>query len=175
MMKKLIVLAFMLISISVTAFSQTTGIGFGLNLGYGDEVSKPSLGAKMLFSINDEFTIAPSFNYYFADKFELFGVETKLSCWDLNADVHWNFYHKDHYKLYPFIGLMYFNEKKSVEADVADIEIASSESEGKFGINLGFGGQMDLAENLIASAEIKYQIISNFNQFIPSLSLIYMF
>lgn len=51
----------------------------------------------------------------------------------------------------------------------------ASESEGKFGLNLGFGGQMNLTENLVASAEVKYQIISDFNQFVLSLSLIYNF
>lgn len=172
-MKKAIVLAVMLISVSVTAFSQNFGIG--LNLGYGTEVSKPSIGAKALFDINEAFTIAPSFNYYFADKFELLGVETKLSCWDLNADVHWNFFNKDKYKLYPLVGLSYFNVKSSAEAGIGNINMKYSDSEGKFGANIGFGGQMYLTNNLVAIAEIKYQIISDFNQFTPSLSLIYMF
>jgi len=172
-MKKAIVLAVMLISVSVTALAQN--VGFGLNLGYGNEVSKPSVGAKMLFDLNKSFSIAPSFNYYFADKFELLGVETKLSCWDLNADVHWNCYVQDKYKLYPFAGLSYFNVKSSVEAGIGSYDIEASESEGKFGVNLGFGGQLSLAENLVASVEVKYQIISDFNQFVPSLSLIYMF
>ena len=172
-MKKAIVLAVMLISVSMTALAQN--VGFGLNLGYGNEVSKPSIGAKMLFDVNESFTIAPSFNYYFADKFELLGVETKRSCWDLNADVHWNFYNKDKYKLYPLAGLSYFNVKSSVEAGIGSYDIEASESVGKFGVNLGFGGQMELAENLIASLEVKYQIISDFNQFVPSLSLIYKF
>lgn len=174
-MKKIIVMAFMLISVSVTTFAQTKNVGIGLNLGYGNEVSKPFVGAKMLFDINEAFTIAPSFNYYFTDKFELLGVETKLSCWDLNADVHWNFYNRDSYKLYPLAGVSYFNAKASVEAGLGNYDVEASESEGKFGLNLGFGGQMNLTENLVASAEVKYQIISDFNQFVPSLSLIYNF
>ena len=174
-MKKLILLAFMLISISVTALAQTTNVGIGLNLGYGNEVSKPSVGMKMLFDISEEFTIAPSFNYYFEDKFELLGVETKLACWDLNADIHWNFYSKENYKLYPLVGLSYFNVKAKAGANIGSFDVDVSESEGKFGLNLGFGGQLSLSENLIASAEVKYQIISDFNQFVPSVSLIYMF
>ena len=174
-MKKLIVLALMLISVGVTASAQTPNVGIGLNLGYGNEVSKPSVGVKMLFDINEAFTVAPSFNYYFTDKFELLGVKTKLSCWDLNADVHWNFYNKDGYKLYPLAGVSYFNAKASVEAGLGSYDVEASESEGKFGLNLGFGGQMNLTGNLVASAEVKYQIISGFNQFVPSLSFIYMF
>ena len=174
-MKKVVFLAIMLIGISITAFSQTKNVGIGLNLGYGNEVSQPSIGAKMLFDVDQAFTIAPSFNYYFPEKFELLGVETKFTCWDLNADVHWNFYNKDKYKLYPLVGLSYFSVKSSVEASLGDYDVEGSESEGKFGVNLGFGGQMYLSENLVASAEVKYQIISDFNQFVPSLSLIYMF
>jgi outer membrane protein X len=172
-MKKLIILAVMLFSISLTAFAQN--VGLGLNFGYGNEVSKPSIGAKLFYDINESFTVAPSFNYYFADKLKIFGVEAKRSCWDMNADVHWNFYNQNNYKLYPFAGLSYFNVQSSVEAGIGNFDVNTSESEGKFGFNLGFGGQMNLAENLVASAEVKYQIVSDFEQFAFSLSLIYKF
>ena len=172
-MKKLIILAVMLFSISLTAFAQN--VGLGLNFGYGNEVSKPSIGAKLFYDINESFTVAPSFNYYFADKLKFFGVEAKRSCWDMNADVHWNFYNQNNYKLYPFAGLSYFNVQSSVEAGIGNFDVNTSESEGKFGFNLGFGGQMNLAENLVASAEVKYQIVSDFEQFAFSFSLIYKF
>jgi outer membrane protein X len=77
--------------------------------------------------------------------------------------------------LYPFAGLSYFNVQSSVEAGIGNFDVNTSESEGKFGFNLGFGGQMNLAENLVASAEVKYQIVSDFEQFAFSLSLIYKF
>ena len=41
-MKKLMIMAFMLIGLSISAFAQNWGLG--VNLGYGNDVSKPSLG-----------------------------------------------------------------------------------------------------------------------------------
>ena len=72
-------------------------------------------------------------------------------------------------------GISYFNAKVSEEVSAGGYSEGASESEGKFGINLGFGGQMHLTEAWIVSAEIKYQIIEEFKQFVPSLSLIYKF
>ena len=174
-MKKLILMAIMLVGIGMTASAQNTNFGIGLNLGYGSEVSKPSIGVKALYDINEQFTVAPSFNYYFQEKFELLGVETKQTCWDLNLDVHWNFHNQEKYRLYPLVGVSYFNVKASAGADFGSLDIEYSDSEGKVGVNLGFGGQLALTENLAATAEVKYQIISDFNQFVPSLSLIYKF
>ena len=36
-------------------------------------------------------------------------------------------------------------------------------------LNLGFGGQLSLSENLVSSAKVKHQIISDFNQFVTSV------
>ena len=61
-MKKLMIMAFMLIGLSISAFAQNWGLG--VNLGYGNDVSKPSLGLKALYDISETFTIAPSLNIY---------------------------------------------------------------------------------------------------------------
>ena len=79
------------------------------------------------------------------------------------------------YQLYPIAGISYFNVKAEAEASAGGYDVNVSESEGKFGVNLGFGGQLYLTENWLVSAEVKYQIISDFNQFVPSLSLMYKF
>ena len=42
-------------------------------------------------------------------------------------------------------------------------------------LNLGFGGQLSLSENLVSSTKVKHQIISDFNQFVTSVSFIYLF
>ena len=176
-MKKLMFIAFMLIGLGISATAQNWGLG--VNLGYGNDVSKPSFGIKTLYDINESFAIAPSFNYYLpkteSASYQGVHAEAKLKCWDINADIHWNCYNSENAKLYPLVGLTYFNAKVSAEASYQGEKGKASESEGKFGMNLGFGGQINLSETWIASAEIKYQIIEEFKQFVPSLSLIYKF
>lgn len=176
-MKKLMITALMLIGIGISASAQNWGLG--VNLGYGNDVSKPSFGIKALYDINEEFTLAPSLNFYLPETESASSggasLEAELKCWDINADVHWNFYNTNKGKLYPLAGVSYFNAKISAKASAGGQKESASKSEGKFGINLGFGGQMNLSEKWVASAEIKYQIIEEFKQFVPSLSLIYKF
>jgi len=73
-------------------------------------------------------------------------------------------------------GLSYFHSKAEASASGGGYNVTvDGGSDGALGLNLGFGGQMSLSENLFASAELKYQIFSNLNQFVPSLSLMYKF
>lgn len=177
-MKKFIVMALMLIGFGVSASAQNFGLG--VNLGYGSEVKNPSFGIKALYDINESFTIAPSFNYYLPKTMASFSyggveAESKLKSWDLNVDVHWICYNAEKYQLYPLAGLSYLNVKADAEASYGNFEAEVDESAGEFGVNLGFGGQLYLNDNWLVSAELKYQIISDLNQFVPSLSLMYKF
>ena len=178
-MKKLMIMALMLIGFGISASAQNFGLG--VNVGYGTEVSNPSFGVKALYDINESFTLAPSFNYYLPKTMETveyggISAESKLKCWDVNLDLHWTCYDADMYQLYPLVGISYFNVKAEAEASGGgyDVEVDAG-SEGKFGVNLGFGGQLCLTENWLVSAEVKYQIISDLNQFVPSVSLMYKF
>lgn len=160
-MKKFIVMALMLIGIGVSASAQNFGLG--VNLGYGSEISKPSFGVKALYDVTETFALAPSFNFYLKE--EAYGGDVKY--WDANFDIHWICYDADMYQLYPLAGVTYLGVKVS--------EDGYSESDGKLGVNLGFGGQLYLTDTWLISAEVKYQIIDNVNQFVPSLSLMYKF
>ena len=95
------------------------------------------------------------------------GHGLKYNFWDANFDLHWTCYDADMYQLYPLVGLSYLGVSAEYDGE--------KESDGKLGVNLGFGGQVYITENWVASAEVKYQIISNTNQLVPSLSLIYKF
>lgn len=164
-MKKIMIMALMLIGFGISASAQNFGLG--VNLGYGSEIEKPSFGIKALYDINESFTLTPSFNYYLKEEVDGFDI----NFWDINLDLHWNCYDADMYQLYPLAGVTYLKGK--VSAEESGFEISSSD--GKFGVNLGFGGQLYLTENWLVSAEVKYQIIDNVNQFVPSLSLMYKF
>ena len=48
-----------------------------------------------------------------------------------------------------------------------------SASEDKFAVNLGCGVQHQLTDRINVNAELKYQIIDNYNQLVPSVGLTY--
>lgn len=149
--------------ISVASFAQSGSWSVGLNIGYGTDIQKPFLGGRVMYGINDAFDVAGSFNYYFKDKY---GEDLTMKWWDINADVHWNAFRGEKYKLYPLAGLTYMQAKASYEG--------ISDSDGKFGVNLGIGGSYDFTDNFAVGVELKAQII-NGTQFVPMASLMYKF
>lgn len=177
-MKKLF-LVVLVAAISSAIYAQDNKWAAGISLGYGSEVTKPSIGAKVLYNITDKFTVAPSFNYYFKDS-ESYSeqgttLEASVKCWDINVDVHWNVVAKEKFNFYPLVGLTYFHAKGDASVATSGVSVGASASDGKVGANVGIGGQLNFASNWAAALELKYQIISDYNQFVPALSVMYRF
>lgn len=168
-MKKFFLVIAMFIA-SVATFAQDNKWGIGLNIGYGTDISKPFLGVKGHYDMTEAFTVAASLNHYFKDTVEEMGIEVDLKCWDINADVHWNVLRREMVKLYPLVGLTYLQAKASVEESGVSI----SESDGKFGVNIGVGTQINLGANWGIGIEAKYQIIDG-GQFVPMATVMYRF
>ncbi|MCU6771757.1 Uncharacterised protein [uncultured Bacteroides sp.] len=165
-MKKLL-MAVAMAFISVAGFAQSGSWSVGLNFGYGTDISKPFLGGRVMYGINDAFDVAGSFNYYFKDKYDFgYGDDFTMKWWDINADVHWNAFRGEKYKLYPLAGLTFMQAKAS-SGGVSD-------SDGKFGVNLGIGGSYDFTSHFAVGVELKAQIISG-TQFVPMASFMYKF
>ena len=165
-MKKLF-MAVAMAFISVAGFAQSGSWSVGLNFGYGTDISKPFLGGRVMYGINDAFDVAGSFNYYFKDKYDFgYGDDFTMKWWDINADVHWNAFRGEKYKLYPLAGLTFMQAKAS-SGGVSD-------SDGKFGVNLGIGGSYDFTSHFAVGVELKAQIISG-TQFVPMASFMYKF
>ena len=153
--------------ISVAGFAQSGSWSVGLNFGYGTDISKPFLGGRVMYGINDAFDVAGSFNYYFKDKYDFgYGDDFTMKWWDINADVHWNAFRGEKHKLYPLAGLTFMQAKAS-SGGVSD-------SDGKFGVNLGIGGSYDFTSHFAVGVELKAQIISG-TQFVPMASFMYKF
>ena len=132
--------------ISVAGFAQSGSWSVGLNFGYGTDIS---------------------INYYFKDKYDFgYGDDFTMKWWDINADVHWNAFRGEKYKLYPLAGLTFMQAKAS-SGGVSD-------SDGKFGVNLGIGGSYDFTSHFAVGVELKAQIISG-TQFVPMASFMYKF
>lgn len=167
------------------AMAQKDVKAVGLNLNYGSEISNLGIGAKFQYGITDAIRIEPSFNYYL----EKDGV----GLWDVNANIHYLFDVTETIKVYPLAGLGYANCKTSSwggessgghmdydeSGDVIWVEDegegGESSSSGEIAVNLGVGAEYQLNEKLSIGAELKYQIISNFNQVVFGVGVAYKF
>lgn len=163
------IVAVLFVAVS-SVFAQEQKWAVGLNIGYGTDVEKPFIGARAQYGINEAFDIAASFNYYFKDTYEDYGSSVDLKCWDINADLHWNVFRGESFKVYPFVGLTYLRAKASADGDGFTV----SASDGEFGANLGVGGVYDISYNFAVGVELKYQIIEG-GQFVPLATVMYRF
>ena len=67
-----------------------------------------------------------------------------------------------------------FDEWGIPSDDVEDFD-SGSNSKGKFGANLGAGVQYDLSDKFAIGLEVKYQLVSDFNQVVFGIGGTYKF
>ena len=187
-MKKLFMVAIILMVGVSVAMAQKDVKAVGLNLNYGSEIKNVGIGAKFQYGITDAVRGEASFNYYLE--------KDGLSMWDLNANIHYLIDVAEKIKVYPLAGIGYANFKSSWgfeydeeydygdyyslksrngwDYDEEDMEGGSVNS-GEIVVNLGVGAEYQLNEKLSIGAELKYQIIDNFNQIVLGVGVTYKF
>lgn len=164
--------------ISVSAFAQKGKQSVGVGVNYGTEISNIGLGAKYQYGLTDALRLEGGFDYFLK--------KDGVNMWDINLNAHYLFPLAEKFKVYPLAGLTYtrwgihdvdydlgeYSEYSEYSDDDLDTDGGST---GKFGVNLGAGLQYDLSEKLAVNAEIKYQLISDFNQVVFGVGVAYKF
>lgn len=162
-MKKLfLVAAFAMVS----AFASAQ-VAVGVHTLYGTGVENLGIGVRGRYDISDKFRADANFNYYFK--------KNNLEFWDLNANLHYLFNITDKFTVYPMAGLGYANVKSSYEYKDLGIVYKTNDNYGKFCVNFGGGVDYALTEDLYLNAEVRYQVVSNYNQTVFSAGIVYKF
>ena len=149
--------------VSVSLFAQKGDIAIGGNVSYGTEIENVGFGAKGQYNFTDAIRGEVSFDYFLKKNY--------VSMWDINFNAHYLFPITEKIKVYPLAGFTFTNW--SVSYSEAFISISGTES--RFGANLGGGFQYDVSDNFILNAEVKYQLISDFDQAVFSIGAAYRF
>ena len=161
-MKKLIVIFSMMFCIMGSAFAQKGIQVAGVSLNYGTEISSIGLGVKYQYNITNNIRLEPSITYFFENN-------KGVDMFDLNVNAHYLLPVQNNVRLYPLAGLTYATWRADFGHDGAEL------THNKFGINLGGGAEFDISDELMVNFEIKYQLVSDFDQAIFSVGLAYMF
>lgn len=157
-MKKFILAACIAVAGCVCASAQQSQ-AVGVNLGYGSEIETFSIGVKYQHGITDAIRGEVAFNYFFENQ--------GLSMWDIDVTGHYLFNVAEKVKVYPLAGLTYTNVK-------VDWGFGSA-SDGKLGVNLGGGAEYALTETISIGAELKYSLISDWDQILLQIGATYKF
>ncbi len=158
MKKSILTLAFVVLGIC-SAMAQKGSQSVGLHLNYATEVENVGIGAFYRYNITNALRVEPSFDYYLE--------KDNLSEWNANVNFHYLFDIGSDFKLYPVAGLGLTSW--SVDTPAGDA------SENKMAVNLGCGAEFPVSDKITLGAELKYQIISNWNQFVFGLNASYSF
>ena len=153
-MKKLLLLVCAAV-MSLSASAQAGDKALGAQLVFGSETNNIGLGVKGQYYFTDQLRGEASVDYLFKNK----GV----SMWDINANVHYLFDVANKVKVYPLAGLGYTNW--SYKYEFPGLPVVEG-SDGRLAVNLGGGAEYELTKDLSVNAELKYQIISNYNQLV---------
>ena len=153
-MKKLLLLVCAAV-MSLSASAQAGDKALGAQLVFGSETNNIGLGVKGQYYFTDQLRGEASVDYFFKSK----GV----SMWDINANVHYLFDVANKVKVYPLAGLGYTNW--SYKYEFPGLPVVEG-SDGRLAVNLGGGAEYELTKDLSVNAELKYQIISNYNQLV---------
>ena len=146
-MKKLLLLLFVLVGITVNAQS----VGGGVTLVDGSTAIE--LNAEFAF-VDGLITASPSFDYFI-------GLNEGVSMFTFNLDGHYNLGDVDGLNYYPIVGIGYHsysftlsNEQQAVYEN-AGMEVPDLSS-SSIGINIGGGASYSLSESMKLLGELRY-------------------
>ena len=162
-MKKLLVLVCAAV-MSLSASAQAGDKALGAQFLFGSKTNNIGLGVKGQYYFTDQIRGEASFDYFLKNQ--------GISMWDINANVHYLFDVADKFKVYPVAGLGYTNW--SYKYEIPNVAVSEG-SDGRIAVNLGGGAEYELTKDLSVNAELKYQIISNYNQLLLGVGVAYKF
>lgn len=134
----------------LSVFAQQGEKSVGINVGYGTASSFESfrLGAEFNWNATDHIRLSPSFDCYFASS----------TSYVVSADVHYLFPIKNTWQVYPLLGVTYTHFMTN-----------------EFWGNIGAGVEYPISSSFYVSAEGKYQLTKDFQQFALAAGVAYKF
>ena len=150
--------AFALFIASFTTAAQSTGgkdFKIGAMLAYGTEIENIGIGANAEFQVMNQLTISPGFIYYLPKSYG----PIKTNWFEVNANANYYFVSDEKFDFYGLAGLNYSSISVKYDGAFAGLVGNNSASDGRFGLNLGGGANMNLGSSITPFAEIKYVVI----------------
>lgn len=154
-MKKVILL-FLLVVMATSGYAQKGKTSAGFTLGYGFDRENVIAGLDFRYNITNEVRLAPSLSHYIK--------KDGLSAWAIDMNAHYVFPLTDMFAFYPVggVGLTLWDHKWGGSAN-------------RFGLNVGLGGELYATKEITVGLEMKYSIVSDYDQAVVGVRVGYNF
>lgn len=165
-MKKILTTLFFCFTLvaSIYAQDQTGTFSLAGNLSYGSKVESIGIGLRAQYGFTEHLRGMGEYKYY-VDRHN-------LSAWGWNADGHYVFGVSETVSLYPIAGV---NWTRWTYDPGRSNGLGYKYSNNRIGLNFGFGGQVNVAENSFIQIEVKEALIKDYSQFAISVGFMYQF
>ena len=140
------------------------------------EIESIGLGLKYQYNITNPIRLEPSLNYFIEND--------NVSMLDVNMNLHYLCPVGRSVKLYPLFGFTFSNwmfdlgDGFDIDVDGDHIHIDKDDdhhNECRVGVNIGGGADFVLTNNWIMNFELRYQLVSDFDQAVFNLGFAYRF
>lgn len=138
------------------------------NINYGSEYDLIGFGARAQYGFTEHIRGSAEYKYYIDRR--------DWSEWQINMDAHYLLEASNTVSLYPIVGVRL--SRWTVDTGRGSHMLPQDvykKSTSKLGLNLGFGGQIELAYNIFLQLEPKYEISDFASQFSGSVGLMFQF
>lgn len=152
---------------TVSAQNQLGVFSLSGNLSYGTDIESLGVGLRAQYGLTDYIRGAGEYKYYIDRR--------NVSAWGVSTELHYVFPASKTVSLYPIAGISFsrwtLDTGRSKPGNLYDIK----DSHNRVGANLGFGGQIAVADNIYVQIEAKEALIKDHTQFVALVGFMYQF
>lgn len=168
-MMKRILLIFVMAATMLMVNAESGEWAFGGQVVYGSKAETAGIGLHLKHCFTDAFRANLSSNYYFK--------HSGVSAFDVNLEANYLFNLGEKVRVYPLAGVcLGIWHTDGMKASYGGVDVSvDSQTDSKFGGNVGAGIDYLLGDHWGLNAEVKYQIISHASQVVFGIGASYRF
>lgn len=143
-------------AVATVSYAQKGQLSAGFNVGHAFDSNNVLTGVDFRYNLTDELRLAPSLSHFIKNN--------GLSAWAVDVDMHYVFPLTDMFGFYPLGG-----------AGVSFWNMHGCKNKSRLGLNVGLGGEVYATKEVTVGMEMKYLIVSDYDQAIIAFRVGYKF
>lgn len=155
-MKKILLAIALVLGISSAARADGGDLALGVHFLNGSSQNQMGIGVKVQCGLSGDLRLEPSFDYWFEKE--------SVSTWDVAINLQQVVEVTSNFCVFPLAGLGYSRW-------TIDLGSGSNQEHDRIFFDLGLGGEVAMSSCLWLTAEMTYQLMTDYGQFVPKVGV----